>query len=94
MSLVGYLLGLVLWLFWLILIARIILDWSVVLAGPPAWGGFRQKAIGIVTRITEPVLAPVRRIVPPLRVGGFSIDLAFLIVFIAVGILRSIVSYI
>jgi YggT family protein len=93
MSIVGSLLGLVLWLFWLALIGRIILDWSVVLAGPPAWGGFRAKAIGFFTRITEPVLAPVRRVVPPLRVGGMSIDLAFILVFIAVGVLRSIVGY-
>ncbi|MFI5958171.1 YggT family protein [Cryptosporangium sp. NPDC051539] len=93
MSAIGALLGLVLFLFWLALIARIILDWSVVLAGPPAWGGFRAKAINIVTRITEPVLAPVRRVVPPLRIGGVAIDLAFILVFFAVIILRNLVSY-
>ncbi|SHN47551.1 YggT family protein [Cryptosporangium aurantiacum] len=92
MSAVGALLGLILWLFWIVLIARVILDWSVVLAGPPAWGGFRAKAINVVTRITEPVLAPVRKIVPPLRVGGISIDLAFILVFFAVVILRGLVS--
>jgi YggT family protein len=92
MSAVGSLLGLVLWLFWLVLIARVILDWSVVLAGPPAWGGFRAKAINVVTRITEPVLAPVRRMVPPLRIGGLSIDLAFILVFIAVVVLRGLVG--
>ncbi|GAA3398710.1 YggT family protein [Cryptosporangium minutisporangium] len=93
MSAVGALLGLVLWLFWLVLIARVILDWSVVLAGPPAWGGVRAKAINVVTRITEPVLAPVRKIVPPLRVGGVSIDLALILVFFAVVILRGLVAY-
>ncbi|TQS40300.1 YggT family protein [Cryptosporangium phraense] len=93
MSAIGALLGLVLWLFWLVLIARVVLDWSVVLAGPPAWGGFRAKAINVVTRITEPVLAPVRRVVPPLRVGGVSIDLAFILVFFAVIVLRNIVSH-
>ena len=93
MSAIGALLGLVLWVFWLILIVRIILDWSIVLAGPPAWGGFRAKAINIVTRITEPVLAPVRKVVPPLRVGGISIDLAFILVFFAVIILRNLVAY-
>ena len=90
MSTIGALLGLVLTLFWWVLIARVVLDWSVVLAGPPAWGGFRAKAINVVTRITEPVLAPVRRVVPPLSVGGVSIDLAFILVFIAIAVLRQI----
>lgn len=93
MSLIGALLGYVLVLFEIILIARVVLDWSVVLAGPPAWGGFRAKAISVVTRITEPVLGPVRKVVPPLRVGGISIDLAFMLVFFAVIILRGLVAY-
>lgn len=93
MSLIGVLLGLVLTLFWWILLARVILDWSVVLAGPPAWGGFRAKAINVVVRITEPVLAPVRKFVPPLRVGGASIDLSLILVFIAIMILRSLLAY-
>jgi YggT family protein len=38
--------------------------------------------------VTEPVLAPVRRLVPP--VGGF--DIAFLLVFIGVSMLLSLVQ--
>jgi YggT family protein len=38
--------------------------------------------------VTEPVLAPVRRLVPP--VGGF--DVAFLLVFIAASMLLSLVQ--
>ncbi|GAA0231558.1 YggT family protein [Cryptosporangium japonicum] len=93
MTIVGYLLGLVLTVFWWVLIARIILDWSVVLAGPPAWGGFRAKAINVVTRITEPVLAPIRKVVPPLRVGGVAIDLSIILVFVALIVLRSLVAF-
>lgn len=93
MTIIGYLLGLVLTVFWWVLIARIVLDWSVVLAGPPAWGGFRAKAINVVTRITEPVLAPIRRVVPPLRVGGVAIDLSIILVFVALIVLRSLVAF-
>jgi len=92
LTIVGYLLGLVLTVFWWVLIARIVLDWSVVLAGPPAWGGFRAKAINVVTRITEPVLAPIRKVVPPLRVGGVAIDLSIILVFVALIVLRSLVA--
>jgi YggT family protein len=43
----------------------------------------------VIYTITEPVLAPVRKVLPPLRVGGVSIDLAFIVVFLLIGIIRS-----
>jgi YggT family protein len=76
-------------LFQLLLVARALLDWSVALAGPSATGSFRYRATSVVTALTEPVLAPVRRLVPPLRVGGTAIDLAFIIVFLAIVLLRT-----
>jgi len=71
-----------------VLIARAVLDWSVALAGPAAFGSVRFRLIGAVRKVTEPVLAPVRRVVPPLRVGGAAIDLSFLIVFFVIVLLR------
>ena len=41
--------------------------------------------------MTEPVLAPVRRVLPPVRLGSMSIDLAFTAVFVLVMVLRTIV---
>ncbi|GAA0560733.1 YggT family protein [Paractinoplanes ferrugineus] len=76
-------------LFQLLLVVRAILDWSVALAGPMTVGSVRYQLTRGVTAVTEPVLAPVRRLIPPLRVGGVGIDLAFIIVFFAVVILRS-----
>ncbi len=73
----------------LLLVVRAILDWSVTLAGPPLPGSFRAKAITAATAATEPILAPVRRVVPPLRTGGVSIDVAFLIVFLAIVVIRA-----
>lgn len=42
----------------------------------------------LVFDVTEPILAPVRRLVPP--IGGF--DIAFLLVFIAVSLVLSVVQ--
>jgi YggT family protein len=89
MSSIGALLGTVLLLAMLVLLARVVLDWVGVLA--PSAGPGLTRARAIVYRITEPVIAPVRRVVPPLRLGGMSIDLAFTIVFIGVLVLRAIV---
>ena len=67
----------------------IVLDWVGVLA--PSAGPGLTRARAVVYRLTEPVIAPVRRVVPPLRIGGMAIDLAFTIVFVAVIVLRAVV---
>jgi YggT family protein len=89
MSAVGALLGLVLLVFELILVARVVLDWVGVLA-PGGVGGV-VRARGWVHTVTEPVIAPVRRVVRPVRLGPVSIDLAFTAVFVAVVLLRAVV---
>ncbi|GIF18161.1 YggT family protein [Actinoplanes tereljensis] len=86
------LVSLVLLLLQLLLVVRAVLDWSVVLAGPTTAGSFRHRLTSGVTAVTEPILAPVRRIIPPLRVGGMSIDLAFIIVFFAIVLVRSLIA--
>ena len=83
------LVSLVLLLLQVLLIARAVLDWSVVLAGPSATGSVRYRLTRGVTAVTEPILAPVRRVIPPLRLGGASFDLAFIVVFFAIVLLRS-----
>ncbi|WP_232234484.1 YggT family protein [Actinoplanes sp. N902-109] len=78
----------VLLLFQLLLVLRAILDWSVALAGTSMPGSFRSRLTRGVWAVTEPVLAPVRRVIPPLRAGGVGIDLSFIVVFLAVVVIR------
>jgi len=87
MSSIGTVLAIVLLLFELVMVARAVLDWIAV----PAYGGggWSSRARELTHRVTEPVIAPVRRVVRPVRIGSVSIDLAFTAVFIAVLILRS-----
>ncbi|APE34293.1 hypothetical protein BOX37_10375 [Nocardia mangyaensis] len=87
MSLIGTVVGYVLTVFLLLLIARLVLDWADILGKTPQWAG---KARSVVHAATEPVIAPVRRFLPPVRLGGSALDLAFTVVFIAVLILRSV----
>ncbi|MBV9010753.1 MAG: YggT family protein [Pseudonocardiales bacterium] len=85
------LVGLVLLLFELLLIARIIVDLLGVLAKPSY-----EESLGpvrrVVYRLTEPVVAPVRRVLPPVRMGGVYFDLAVTLVFVAVVILRQLLA--
>jgi YggT family protein len=90
MSAVGALIGSVLLVFELVLLARVVLDWVRVLA--PGGGAWTVRARRVTHDLTEPVIAPVRRVLPPLRIGSVSIDLAFTAVFVAVVLLRGLVT--
>ncbi|WP_067697276.1 YggT family protein [Nocardia jejuensis] len=88
MSLIGTLLGYALTVLIVVLLARMVLDWIATLSTDPApWVG-RGRAL--TYKWTEPILAPVRKVLPPIRAGGLSIDLAFTIVFILALVLRGI----
>jgi YggT family protein len=89
MSAVGALLGLVLLIFELILVVRVVVDWVGVFA--PGGSGGVVAVRRWTHAVTEPVIAPVRRVLPPLRLGAVSIDLAFTVVFLAVVVLRGVV---
>jgi YggT family protein len=90
MSLVGSLLGLILLLFLIVLVVRAVLDWTSALASGSQGV---ERAREISHRLTEPVIGPVRRVLPPVRIGSVQIDLAFTVVFLATVVLRSLVSY-
>jgi YggT family protein len=88
MSLIGAVLGYALTAFVVLLIARMVVDWAGVLTtSRPGW----VNRVRVVAHAgTEPVIAPVRRVLRPMRAGGMAIDLAFTAVFFAALILRSI----
>lgn len=45
----------------------------------------------ILRSLTEPLLAPLRAIIPPVRLGGVALDLSPLILLVALSILTSVV---
>lgn len=89
MSAVGALLGLVLLVLEIVLVARVVLDWVGVLA--PGGGPGLVRARRFTHDLTEPLIAPVRRVLKPVRIGPVAIDLAFTAVFVAVVVLRALV---
>lgn len=87
MTAVGFVLGTLLLIFQVLLVARLVVDWVGVLAGGPE-PGWRRGARRATHAVTEPVLAPVRRVLRPVRIGSVGLDLAFPAVFLAVVLLR------
>jgi YggT family protein len=67
---------------WGVLFPRALLSWF------PARPGSSLASINsVLYRLSEPVLAPVRRLLPPLQAGGMGIDLSFIIVFLGIQLL-------
>jgi YggT family protein len=56
-----------------LLLARVAVDWVAVLAAP---GPNLSKFSAGIRRATDPVLVPLRRVLPPLRLGSVQLDLS------------------
>ena len=70
--------------FSVVLFAWVVLQWIPVDDEHPI--GRLRSAMGLVIR---PILAPVRALVPPVRMGSVAIDLSPLIVILAASLLAS-----
>jgi len=82
----------VLWLYFLILLARLVLDYVQLFAR--SWeprGPILVLAEAIYT-VTDPPLKFLRRFIPPLRLGQVSLDLSFLVLVLLIGFATSILS--
>ncbi|MEK9665497.1 MAG: YggT family protein [Candidatus Nanopelagicales bacterium] len=90
MAVVGQVIAAVLWLYWLILIGRLVFDFVQIFARSWAPRGILLVLAEFIYTLTDPPLKLLRRIIPPLRLGGVQFDLAFLILIIAVQILINI----
>jgi len=77
-----------LFVFWLILITRIILSFIPILT-PIPYSGPMRRITDFVYAVTGPVLRPLRRVLPAIRMGAVALDLSPIIVFIVIGVLRT-----
>ncbi len=90
MAFVISLLDFLLFLAFLVLIARLVFEWVQMFARD--WrpkGVLLVLAEGVYT-LTDPPLRALRRVIPPLRIGGVSLDLSFLVLLIGLSLVRSI----
>lgn len=90
MSTVGVIIGWVLWVFLMVLFARMILSWVPVLVRDWQPHGPMLVVAEFVYSITDPPLRLLRKVLRPVRVGNMMLDLAFIGLFILVSILMRI----
>jgi YggT family protein len=91
LSIVLQALYLLLYLFLIVLLARFVL--SAVLQYGRRWQPGRGASAGLesVWSVTDPPLKALRRVIPPLRIGTVSIDLASLVLLVILFVLMEFV---
>ncbi len=83
------LLCVVLTVYTIILFVRVLLSWAVLLGfRAPISGPFRG-ILDLLDDVTEPVLRPLRALIPPIRAGGVGLDLSVIIAFVILAVVRS-----
>lgn len=80
-----------LYFFFMLLIGRLVAE--QVLAFARRWHPGRRAAIGmeLVFSASDPPLKVLRRMIPPLRLGTVSVDLAFMALLLIVYVLKQVV---
>ncbi|NIA24178.1 MAG: YggT family protein [Gammaproteobacteria bacterium] len=73
-------------LYELVVFARILIDWFQVPFDHPV-----AKLRDALALVVDPVLRPLRRVIPPLRMGGMALDLSPLVLLIGLSLLQGIV---
>ncbi|HEY5822263.1 MAG TPA: YggT family protein [Propionibacteriaceae bacterium] len=90
MLVVGSIINWVLWIFLLVLFARMILSWVPVLVRDWQPRGPMLIFAEIIYSITDPPLRTLRKVLKPVRIGNMMLDLAFIGLAILVSILMQI----
>jgi YggT family protein len=88
---VGSLLRTLLFLFFVILLGRLVLDWVQAFARDWRPRGFLLVVAEAIYTVTDPPLKALRRVIPPLTLGSVRLDLAFLVLMLVTTFLMGII---
>ena len=69
-------------LYWIVVVARIIMEWIPVSYDHPL-----ARLRSILRSATEPVMGPLRAIIPPVRLGGAGLDLSPIVLLLGLSLL-------
>ena len=92
-SIIGQVLYLVLYFLLLLLIVRLALTYVLQYARRWRPGRGAAASLELVWTVTDPPLHALRRVIPPLRVGTVSIDIAFWVLVLVLFLLMKVVEY-
>ena len=76
-----------LWFFIAFMWVRFVTEWVQVFARSWSPRGVLLVLLELVYSVTDPPIKALRRVIPPLRIGNFALDLSMLIVFVGAYVL-------
>ncbi|RJO69145.1 YggT family protein [Nocardia panacis] len=82
----------VLFIFWLLLISRVVIEFIRNFARDWRPTGFVVVILELIFTITDPPVKLLRRLIPPVSMGGIRLDLSILILLFVVFTLMTIVG--
>lgn len=88
---VGNFLLFILWVAIVLLLARFVLDWVQMLARSWRPTGLVAVLAEGIYAVTDPPLRSLRRVIPPIRLGGAALDLSPMVLLFALYILMGLV---
>jgi len=72
------------WIFFLLLLFRFVMSWVFMFARDYTPRGIMLVFVEAAYTVTDPPVNLIRRVVPPLRLGGMVLDLSMLILLLFV----------
>ena len=73
----------------IILFIRVLVSWALLFGFRPPYSGPLRTVLDLLDDVTEPVLRPLRALIPPIRAGGVGLDLSIIIAFVILAVLRT-----
>ena len=74
-----------------VLFARLIIDYVRMFARNWRPNSFLLAIFEVIYTVTDPAMKFVGRFIPPLRIGGVSLDLSFIVILLALNVASTIV---
>lgn len=74
-----------------VLFIRMIVDWVMVLVPSFCPQGVISTLISLIYQLTEPPLRFLRKYIPPVPLGAISLDIAFIVLYFILAVLRIII---
>lgn len=83
-------LNFLLWLYFVALIGRLVIEWVQVFSRDWRPRGVVLVIAEALFTVTDPAVRLLRRLIPPLRIGGASVDLSMLVLLLGISLLMNV----
>ena len=90
MGVVFSVLNFLLWLYFVALIGRLVIEWVQVFSRDWRPRGVVLVIAEALFTVTDPAVRLLRRLIPPLRIGWASVDLSMLVLLLGISLLMNV----